>query len=82
MATGRSVTEVKARSKLLLDKLELIRLVHESGSPTAAYIVVLVETKNDELAKAGRWLAILRRDYYEEYENLVGSILNQATEAR
>lgn len=82
MATVRSVTEVKVRSKPLLDKPDLVKLVQESSSPTAAYAVILAETGNDELAKAGRWLAILKRDYCEEYGSIVGSVLNQATEAR
>lgn len=83
MATGRSVSEVKARCKAVLDRPELIQLVQQSNSPTAAYTVVLAETGDDDLAKAGRWLAVLRRDYQEEYEKLVSSTNPcQATKAR
>lgn len=74
MATGRSASEVKARCKPVLDRPELIQLVQQSNSPTAAYTVVLAETGNDDLAKAGRWLAVLRRDYPGEYDNIIFSI--------
>jgi hypothetical protein len=83
MATERSLAEVKARCKLLLGKLSLVELVQQSGSPTAAYIVVFSETNDNELAKAGRWFAVLRRDFPEEYNSVVRSILSsQATTAR
>jgi len=83
MATGRSVSEVKVRCKAVLDRPELIHLVQQSNSPTAAYTVVLAETGNDDLAKAGRWLAVLRRDYQEEYEKFISSTKScQATKAR
>jgi len=67
----RSAEEVKARCKPILDKPKLIHLTQQSGSPTAAYIIVLAETENEELAKAGRWLAVLRRDYQEEFGKLI-----------
>ncbi|MFA6322787.1 MAG: hypothetical protein WCX71_04955 [Candidatus Buchananbacteria bacterium] len=73
MATERSASEVKARCKSVLDKPKLIHLVQQSNSPTAAYTVVLAETGSGELAKAGRWLAVLRRDYPEEYESIIVS---------
>ena len=83
MATGRSVSEVKARCKPVLDNPGLIQLVQQSNSPTAAYTVVLAETNSERLAKAGRWLAVLQRDYPEEYDNLISSTKScQATEAR
>ena len=83
MATERSASEVKARCRPLLDRLELIRLVHQASSPTATYTVVFAETASVELAKAGRWLAVLRRDYPEEYENIISSTNpSQATKAR
>lgn len=82
MSTGRSASEVKARCKPVLDKPKLIQLVQQC-SPTAAHAVVLAETSSEELAKAGRWLAVLRRDYPEEYNNLISSTKScQATEAR
>ncbi len=83
MTTGRSVSEVKARCKPVLDKFELIHLVQQSNSTTAAYTIVLAETGNDDLAKAGRWLAVLRRDYPKEYEMIISSTNPcQATIAR
>jgi len=83
MATGRSVTEVKARCKILFNELPLVELVQQSGSPTAAFTMVFSETKNGEMAKAGRWLAVLRRDFPTEYDSVIHSIQpSQATKAR
>jgi hypothetical protein len=33
--------------------------------------MIFAETKDITMAKAGRWLAVLRRDYPTEYRNLV-----------
>ena len=83
MATQRSAAEVKARCKPILDNPQLVELVHQSGSPTAAYTVVFSETNDGELAKAGRWLAVLRRDFPKEYGSVVSSLQSShVTEAR
>lgn len=83
MATVRSVSEVKARCKAIMNRTELLQLVHYSNSPSAAYTLVMTETGSDALAKAGRWLAVLRRDYSFEYESFLQSTqLRPATEAR
>ena len=74
MAMERSVVEVKARCKLVLDKLPLVELIQQSGSPTAAYTVIFSETNNKELAKAGRWLAVLRRDFPKDYNSIISSL--------
>ena len=80
----RSAVEVKARCKIILGDQKIVKLIEQSGSPTAAYTVVLVETKDEEFAKAARWLAVLRRDYLKEYNKLISSIIipNHAIEAR
>jgi len=56
----------------------VISLVVASSSPTAAYEMVFAGTQDMRKAKAGRWLAILRRDYFEEYQKLIPTILNHA----
>ncbi|MBU4338071.1 hypothetical protein KKD57_00755 [Patescibacteria group bacterium] len=53
-----------------------------SSSPTAAYEMVFAETKNVSKAKAGRWLAVLRRDYLEEYQKLIPTILSHANNGK
>jgi hypothetical protein len=67
----RSLEEVKARCKVISDDEIIKNLVDKSSSPTAAYEMIMAETKNQEKAKAGRWLAILRRDYFEEYKDII-----------
>jgi len=67
----RSLEEVKARCKIISDDEIIKNLVDKSSSPTAAYEMIMAETKNQEKAKAGRWLAILRRDYLEEYKDII-----------
>ncbi|KKT61028.1 MAG: hypothetical protein UW55_C0040G0004 [Candidatus Giovannonibacteria bacterium GW2011_GWA2_44_26] len=67
----RSAEEIKARCSLILNDKELVVLVEKSSSPSAAYEMVFAETKDVSMAKAGRWLAVLRRDYPTEYRNLV-----------
>jgi hypothetical protein len=45
--------------------------------------VVFSETNDGELAKAGRWLAVLKRDFPKEFECVVSSPQSShATEAR
>jgi len=67
----RSAEEIKARCSSILNNKELVALVEKSSSPSAAYEMVFVETKDVSKAKAGRWLAVLRRDYPVEYRKLV-----------
>lgn len=76
MATERSASEVKARSKPVLGISKLVNLVQQSKSPTAAYTVVLAETGDKELAKAGRWLAILQRDYPKEFNDVTSPAIS------
>ena len=67
---SRSAEEVKARCLLILDDEKIVSLVAVSSSPSAAYEMVFAETKDLSRAKAGRWFAVLRRDYPEEYQKL------------
>lgn len=67
---ARSLEEVKARCKTILDDEEIINLVDKSSSPTAAFEMIMAELGDQTKAKAGRWLAILRRDYFESYQGI------------
>lgn len=67
----RSADEIKARCACVLDNESIVALVEASSSPSAAYEMVFAETKDISKAKAGRWLAVLRRDYPVEYHKLV-----------
>jgi len=74
----RSVEKIKARCSPIFNDREIISLVDKSSSPSAAYEMVFVETKDVSKAKAGRWLAVLRRDYPAEYRKLIPSHTSQA----
>jgi len=81
--TERTVLEVKARCRSILDDSKVIELVKGTRTPTAAYEVVFAETGSDKKAKAARWLAVLRRDYPAEYAELILTLgTDQATAAR
>lgn len=67
----RSAEEIKARCVCVLEDKSIVALVEASSSPSAAYEMVFTETKDVSKAKAGRWLAVLRRDYPVEYHKLV-----------
>lgn len=67
---NRSVEEIKARCLLIINDERIVSLVVASSSPSAAYEMVFAKTKDVSRAKAGRWLAVLRRDYPEEYQKL------------
>lgn len=67
----RSAEEIKVRCKSVLNDQQVIYLVKESSSPSAAYEMVFTETNDAEKAKAGRWLAMLRRDYPEAFNELL-----------
>lgn len=71
MATERSASEVKARCRVALNRPDIMSLVDDCRSPTAAYDIIMAETDSTELAKAGRWLAILRRDYPTDYAKVM-----------
>lgn len=67
----RSAEEIKARCACVFENKSIITLVEASSSPSAAYEMVFTETKDISKAKAGRWLAVLRRDYPVEYRKFV-----------
>lgn len=67
----RSSDEIKARCACILENKSIVALVEVSSSPSAAYEMVFAESKDISKAKAGRWLAVLRRDYPADYHKLV-----------
>ena len=69
----RSEEEIAIRCRPILGQPDVIDLVGKSSSPTAAYDLVISIGKDDETAKAARWLAVLRRDYPVAYQRLVNS---------
>lgn len=66
----RSAAEIKARCSPILQDESLVSVVAESASPTAAYDLVFQRTHDENISKAARWLAVLRRDHREEYDAL------------
>jgi hypothetical protein len=68
---SRSAQEIKARCSSILRDEKIVFLVDESSSPSAAFEMIFAITNDSDKAKAGRWLAVLRRDYLEEYKKLV-----------
>lgn len=72
----RTAEEVTMRCKLILDQPDIIQLVDKSSSPTAAYDMVMDATRNDETAKAARWLGVLRRDYPDRYAEITRNTLS------
>lgn len=74
----RSAEEVKTRCSCIFGNERIVFIVGASSSPTAAYEMVFAEVKDVAKAKAGRWLAVLRRDYPSEYSELIQSTLSHA----
>ncbi len=72
----RTAEEVMIRCKLILDQPDIVQLVDKSSSPTAAYDMVMDATHNDEIAKAARWLGVLRRDYRDRYAEITHDTLS------
>ncbi|OGI28724.1 MAG: hypothetical protein A2288_00300 [Candidatus Moranbacteria bacterium RIFOXYA12_FULL_44_15] len=64
----RSPEEILMRSRAILDDVTRMSLVDKSSTPTAAYDMVYADSGDQNKARAGRWLAILRRDHPEEYQ--------------
>lgn len=69
----RSLEEVKVRCKNILNDEVVLNLVVKSSSPTAAFEMIMAETGDQARAKAGRWLAILRRDHDKEYRGITSN---------
>lgn len=72
----RTAEEVMMRCKLILNQPDIVQLVDKSSSPTAAYDMVMDATRNDEIAKAARWLGVLRRDYPDRYTEITRNTLS------
>jgi len=72
----RTAEEVTMRCKLILDQPDIVQLVDKSSSPTAAYDMVMDATRNDEIAKAARWLGVLKRDYPDRYAEITRNTLS------
>jgi hypothetical protein len=77
-AMSRSATEVKARCHHILGDKRIVSLVVSGCSPSAVYEMIFNETKDVSKSKAGRWLAVLKRDYPEEFSELIQSTDNHA----
>lgn len=75
----RSAEEIKARCACILENKGIVALVEASSSPSAAYEMVFAETKDITKAKAGRWLAVLRRDFSDDFRKLNLTILRHVS---
>jgi hypothetical protein len=81
----RSVSEIIERARPVIHDRYVRRLIDEYGLlPTPVHTIVHQNTHGDETtktmrAKAARWLAVLRRDYPEEYEKLIAENQQEAT---
>jgi len=67
----RSSDEIKAQCACILENKSIVALVRASSSPSTAHKMIFTETKDISMAKADRWLAVLRRDYPTEYRKLI-----------
>lgn len=67
----RTAEEVEMRCASILNDRQVVFSVKKSSSPTSAYDMVFSKTGDVSKARAGRWLAILRRDHRERYWELV-----------
>jgi hypothetical protein len=75
----RSAEEVELRCKPVINNSDIIRLIDTGTSPTAVHQLILTETKDEDTAKAARWLAILKRDYPDRYRKLIQPVLSHVT---
>jgi hypothetical protein len=66
----RTAEEVMMRCKFIHNRPNIIQLVDKSSSPTATYDMVMDAIGRDEVAKAARWLGVLRRDYPDHYTEI------------
>ncbi len=69
----RSAAEIKARCSSIMGNDQVVRIVAESSSPTATFDMVEQVFPIEEVCLAARWLAVLRRDYPDEYDELMKS---------
>lgn len=69
----RSAAEIKARCSSIMKNDRVVRIVAESSSPTATFDMVEQVFPIEKVCLAARWLAVLRRDYPDEYDKLMKS---------
>lgn len=79
---SRPQEEVKTRCRPIINRPDIVAVVHATSSPTAAYDLVFTSFKDVDTAKAARWLGVLRRDYPEAYAELTQDILRHATQGK
>ena len=75
----RPLEEIMMRCKLVLDQPDIMLLVENSSSPTSAYDIVIGVRRDETIAKAARWLGVMRRDYPNAYTEITQTILRHAT---
>jgi hypothetical protein len=75
----RSREEVDLRCRSIINRPDIVSIVDRSSSPTSAYDMVMTAVGDEEVAKAGRWLGVLRRDYPDAYAALTKNVLHHAT---
>lgn len=61
----RPLVELKLRAKPVIDNPKLVMIARLAVSPSAAYNLALINTGDQELAQACRWLAMIKRDHGE-----------------
>ena len=74
----RSREEIEMRCRPIANRPDVVSIVGKSSSPTAAYDMVIGAIGDEEIAKAARWLGVLRRDYPEAYVELTNNVLHHA----
>ncbi len=79
---SRLAVEIKAGCFCILYDKCIIPLVNASSSPTATFEMIFTETRDIPKLKAGRWLAILRRDHHEEFLKLTESTNSHAVNGK
>jgi len=72
-SNGRPAKEILVRCAPILHDEEIVSLVGDSSSPTAAFDMVLAQTGNSEKARQARWLAVLRRDHPDTYRKTINN---------
>lgn len=78
----RSKEELIMLCKPVLGRPDIITLVENSSSPTAAYQMVMSVGEDKATACAARWLGVLRRDHPEAYVETIQQAPRHATAAR
>ena len=78
----RSLIEVEVRSAPILGDPQILTLVRATSTPTSAYDIVKAKIKDEAKARAARWLAIMRRDYPDDYNKMLSENKNPKTQPR